>query len=158
LALQLAATSIFALAAHQIGWSPGSTAEAFEAAMHGVGWSVTAVALLRAEFPGPNPASPGFSVLRSISHELSARLADRIADAVRAELPEGIDELKGYAFACKSEAHPPRDDGSLTPDSKGLSANIQELADNGSDTDLRSLIVDLVLRHKLCRCWPDGRA
>jgi hypothetical protein len=157
LLLQLVATALFGLAAHQIGWSPDPAADAFEAAVHGVGWSIAAVALLRAEFPGgPKPASPGFSILRSISQELSARLTDHIAEAVRNELPQTIEKLKEYAFACKSEAHRPREDGSLTADSKGLSANIEILSETNNVDDLRALIVDLVIKHKLCKCWPNG--
>jgi hypothetical protein len=153
LVLQVVATAVLAAGANQIGWAPEGTASAFTAIAHGVGWSVAAVALLRAEFPGLNQASPGFSVLKSISEHLSDDLTDRIAEEVRNAVPIAVDEMMKCAFICKSRANPPRPDGTLTPDAKAIAANIELLAEENGLTDLRELIVDIVSRHKLPRCW-----
>ena len=155
LLIQLVATAGLAAGATQIGWAPEPTASAFKAAAQGIGWSAAAVALLRAEFAGlgAREASPGFSVLRSFSQHFTEDLSDQIADAARDALPADSEGMKKCGFNCKSRAHPPRADGSQTPDAKALGAAIELLAMQGSVSDLRELIVDTVIRHKLPKCW-----
>jgi hypothetical protein len=116
---------------------------------------VAAVALVRAEFSGfrAHEATPGFSLLRSISTHLTDNLKDDIREAVRKALPDPVDELKGCAFVCKSRAHPPRPDGSQTPDAKALAAAVELLAKEHEFQDLRELTVDTVVRHNVPKCW-----
>jgi hypothetical protein len=153
--LQLGATAVLALGAAQIGWTPADDASGFEALAHGAGWAITAVALLRADFPGlrSGEAAPGFSLLRAVSDHLTSRLQDQVGDAVRGALPASLDELRAKAFTCKARAFPARSDGSQSPDGKAYLAAIELLAAQSTDDDLRELIVDTILRHQLPRCW-----
>lgn len=155
LGLQLGATLVLSLGAAQIGWKPADNASGFEAAAHGVGWAVTAVALLRADFPGlrAGETAPGFSLLRAVSDHLTNRLQDQVGDAVRTALPADLGDLKARAFTCKARAFPARTDGSQSPDGKAYIAAIELLAAQPADDDLRELVVDTVLRHQLPRCW-----
>lgn len=155
LAIQLVATLVLAVGAHQIGWTPEDSATSLNSVAQGVAWSVAAVALLRADFPGfrTGEATPGFSVLRAISNHLTEDFNDDLADAVRSALPQTVDDTKRVAFRCKSRAHPPRQDGTRTPDAKALAAAIELLAEEENVDDLHELIVDTVIRHKLPKCW-----
>ena len=155
LGLQLLFTGFFALAATQVGWVPEDSTNAFLSATQGFAWAITAVALLRAEFPGFNggEAVPGLSILRWASTQLTSELGDDIKNAVRGELPNGLDDLEQIAIICNARAHPPRSDGTQTPDALGVAAGITLLREAGVVANLREFVVNLVADQKLPKIW-----
>lgn len=166
--LHLVATAIVAAGASSLGWEPESTSDGFKAAVNGVGWALAAIALLRAELPGfhPGGASAGLSLLRAISTKVVSDLASDVGDAVRQDLRDSsVSELGAAALRCRTIAYPPREDGTLGPDSEALGANIvllwteAESMPSGSATvaatkeHLTEIVVRTVTKYRLLKCW-----
>lgn len=165
--LHLAVTAIVAGGASTLGWVPIAGDDAFKAAAMGVSWAVTALALLRAEFPGfkVSEASPGFSLLRSISTNMVETFSADVSEAVRNALPNDKDSLRDAALRCKTRAYPPRSDGTMSPDASALSASIALLWTDAGNTaadrsraedakvNLAEIAVQTVTKHRLTRCW-----
>ena len=107
--------SIVAGVGLSIGWEPAPDASGFEASVHGLGWSLTAVALLRADFGGlrSSETAPGFSLLRNLSNQLIRDVEFEARHAIESTLAKvvDVDELARVAFSCIRRAFPPRVDG-----------------------------------------------
>ncbi|HEV2810257.1 MAG TPA: hypothetical protein VGV93_07680 [Acidimicrobiales bacterium] len=166
--LHLVATAIVAAGASSLGWEPETTSDGFNAAANGVAWALAAVALLRAELPGSHAgeAPAGLSLLRAVSKKMVSDLASDVGDAIREALRDSsVTDLGVAALRCRTIAYPPREDGTLGPDSEALGASIVLLwkeADSmandpakvtATKEHLTEIVVGTVTKYRLVKCW-----
>jgi hypothetical protein len=153
--VQLGATAILGAGAVQVGWSPRPNASGFSSTAQGIAWAVAAMALLRADFTGfrVGDASPGFSLLRSLSEHLTGGLRHSIAESVRAALPNDVKATADLGHDASARAFPPREDGTASVDGKATDGAIALLVKQGSLPALREFVVRLIVDQKLKRFW-----